>query len=310
MTRINLHIAQPEKSAAFFRALSVPVRLCMIQAIGGKTGINISELAAKFSLPLSTAASHVRVLEKAGIIVVQEKPGLRGAQKTCAMMLQDLYMDFNPHWKDGKRFREIKSSMPLGNYFDCKITRPCGIAGRRAVIGIENFENGFYSPNRVHAQLIWFSAGYIEYRFPNHSFKEKNVREITFSFEACSETAGYNNDWPSDITLWINHKEVFTFRSTGDFGGKRGTYTPRWWPEVSTQYGELHAVKITPQGCYGDGRKTSEYTLESLGVNDDEFVSLKIGVKEDAECQGGLNLFGEYFGNYPQNIEMLAKVEN
>jgi predicted transcriptional regulator len=40
--------------------------------------INISELAEQFSLPFSSAALRVRVLEEAGFIFIQEEPGLRG----------------------------------------------------------------------------------------------------------------------------------------------------------------------------------------------------------------------------------------
>jgi predicted transcriptional regulator len=120
--------------------------------------------------------------------------------------------------------------------------------------------------------------------------------------------AGYNNDWPSDITLWINNQEVYTFRSPGDYGGKRGIYNPSWWPNGSTQYGDLHRLDITMDGCFGDGRKSSDLNLESLRVSGGEYISLKIGVKEDSEYVGGINIFGEHFGNYRQNIEMLIKL--
>ncbi|MDR2483076.1 MAG: helix-turn-helix domain-containing protein, partial [Treponema sp.] len=36
---------------------------------------NISELAEEFSLPLSTAAYHVQVLEETGLIFTEGKPG-------------------------------------------------------------------------------------------------------------------------------------------------------------------------------------------------------------------------------------------
>jgi predicted transcriptional regulator len=40
-----------------------------------------------------------------------------------------------------------------------------------------------------------------------------------------------------------------------------------------------------------------------------DFISFRIGIKENAECVGGINLFGEYFGNYKQAIEMIASLE-
>jgi predicted transcriptional regulator len=271
--------------------------------------MNISELAERFSLPLSSAALHVKVLEEAELIFTEEKPGLRGAQKICAILAEDLYFNIFHQKNQEQPVRNIHYSMPLGGYFECSVTKPCGIAGKRSYIGIEDSEYSFYNPNRIHAQLIWFTSGFLEYRFSNYSLLKGKLLELHFSLEACSEAPGYNSNWPSDITIRINREEVYTFRCPGDFGDKRGANTPAWWPSENTQYGELHHLTITPQGCFGDGRKTSDLNLETLRVIQGEYISFTIGVKEDAECVGGINIFGEHFGNYRQNIEMTAKLE-
>jgi predicted transcriptional regulator len=307
--RINLELDEYEKSASVFKALSSPERLRMLKLIAENPGNNISDLAEQCSLPLSTAAFHVKALEEAGLIFTEEKPGLRGAQKVCAILAEDLYINLFHREKKASQIREVGGNMPLGNYFDCSVAKPCGMAGKHSFIGTEDDEYAFYSPNRTHAQLIWFGYGFLEYRFSNHYIKSENLLELGFSFEACSEAPGYNNDWPSDITVWINSREVFTFRSPGDFGGKRGIYTPAWWPDDATQYGELHRLQIRQEGCFGDGRKTSDENPESLKVCEGDFVSFRIGVKKDAEYAGGLNLFGENFGNYRQGIRMSAKLE-
>jgi predicted transcriptional regulator len=307
--RINLDLARPEESALVIRALSSPIRLKILQIITAVGPKNITELAEQLTLPLSTAALHVRVLEESGLILIQEKPGLRGYQKICAPLAEDVYLNLVHHQENGEKIREQTYGMPVGNYFECSVTKPCGIAGRRGHIGLEDSTNAFYNPNRTHAQLIWFAAGFLEYRFPIQANHLPNLHSVRFSFEACSETIGYNNEWPSDITIWINNAEVYTFRSAGDFGDKRGIYTPHWWPDVSTQYGELHTVEITRQGCFGDGRKCSELNVTTLGIANRPFISFKIGIKENAEYVGGLNIFGKYFGNYPQNIDILIRLE-
>jgi predicted transcriptional regulator len=282
----------------------------MIRALVEKSaGMNISELAEEFSLPLSSAALHVKILEEAGIIFTEEKPGLRGAQKICAILAEDVYLNIFHREKRENPSKTIVCRMPLGNYFDCSVTKPCGLAGRNTYIGIEDSENAFYSVNRIHAQIVWFTTGFLEYRFSNHFLKKEKLLELGFSFEACSEAPGYDNDWPSDITLWINNTEVFTFRSAGDYGGIRGVCNPGWWPDSSTQYGELHRLEITGQGCFGDARKTADHNLESLGLYEGDYISFKIGVKEDAEYTGGINIFGEHFGNYRQGIEMTARLK-
>jgi len=309
--RINLELNRPDESVAVFRALASTERLLILQSLLDRSsGINITEIADKFNLPLSTTAMHVRILEEAGLILIQEKPGHRGAQKICIILAEDVYMNIFSRRKEESKTRSIIYKMPLGNYFDCMVTRPCGIAGKRTYIGVEDSTQAFYSPNRTHAQIVWFTSGFLEYRFPNHFVNLEKLVELTFSFEACSEAPGYNNDWPSDITVWINGHEVYTFRSPGDFGDKRGVYNPDWWPDGSSQYGELHLLTITNEFCIGDGRKTSDLNLDMLAVTQGEFISFKIGVKENAEYVGGINLFGECFGNFRQNITMTAKFEH
>ncbi len=72
----------------------------------------------------------------------------------------------------------------------------------------------------------------------------------------------------------------------------------------ATQYGVLHRLFIDHGGCYIDGVKTSAETLDSLPVGGDDYLTLRIGIKKDAKYIGGLNLFGEHFGNYSQHINM------
>ncbi len=45
-------------------------------------------------------------------------------------------------------------------------------------------------------------------------------------------------------------------------------------------------------------------TIFSLGMAQNEYIRFRLEVKPDAEFCGGFNLFGEKFGDYPQNIQM------
>ncbi|MDR0602379.1 MAG: helix-turn-helix domain-containing protein [Treponema sp.] len=307
--RINLDLNHIEKSARVFKALSLPIRLRMLQEmVQGEQSMNISELAERLELPLSSAALHVRVLEKAGILILQEKPGQRGAQKICTIITDDVYFNLAQQQKHKNPVRNIGLSMPVGNYTNFSVTKSCGLASRHSFIGNLDSPDSFYDSNHYQAQILWFTTGFIEYHFSNYALKNEKLLELSFSLEACSEAPGYNNDWPSDITIWINNEEVFRFHSTGDFGGKRGLNNPDWWANTMSQYGELHLLEINATGCYSDGRKTSDHTLASLDVTKGSHISFKIGVKEDAKYVGGVCLFGEHFGNYSSNIEMGAKL--
>ena len=57
-------------------------------------------------------------------------------------------------------------------------------------------------------------------------------------------------------------------------------------------------------GCYLDDVRISDVTLEQLHLTDKPYIAVRIGVKPDAVHQGGINLFGERFGDHNQAIVM------
>lgn len=194
--------------------------------------------------------------------------------------------------------------MPIGNFVDCKVLPTCGIAGERSYIDIEDDPRGFYNPNKVNAQLIWFHKGYLEYRFPNSIFQTIKPKLVEISLELCSEAPNYRNDWPSDITMWINGFDCGTWTSPGDFGGRRGKLNPSWWSDGSTQFGLLKTWRVNNEGSFIDEKKSANVNIERLQLAKGDFITVRIGIKEDAQNIGGVNIFGEKFGDYPQNIIM------
>jgi hypothetical protein len=52
------------------------------------------------------------------------------------------------------------------------------------------------------------------------------------------------------------------------------------------------------------GRVEFAVRLDQLGTGDQKFMSVRVGVKEEAANVGGINIFGSRFGNYPQDILM------
>ena len=45
-------------------------------------------------------------------------------------------------------------------------------------------------------------------------------------------------------------------------------------------------------------------TLDDLKIEQFGRVSVRIGVESDARNKGGINLFGEAFGDYPQSLKL------
>jgi predicted transcriptional regulator len=178
------------------------------------------------------------------------------------------------------------------------------LAGADSVIGILDDPISFYGPDRYHAQLVWLSHGFLEYRFPNPIHGKINPNSFQLSMEICSEAAPSAEDWPSDIFLEINDKRIGIWTSPADFAGERGTLTPLWWPDWSSQYGWLKVWRVDEHGSFIDGRKISSISIKDLLLPDYPFISVRIGVDDDAVNKGGLNIFGKQFGNHAQDIIM------
>lgn len=53
--------------------------------------------------------------------------------------------------------------------------------------------------------------------------------------------------------------------------------------------------------------KNEDVNLNTLQLNARDAIKFKIGIKEDAEYIGGINLFGKNFGDFPQAIKMTVR---
>lgn len=301
-TAVTMNLDDTAKLALLGKALSVETRLDILKILCHQD-MNINEIAEHLSLPPSSAAAHVRVLEEAGLIKTTLQPGIRGSMKLCSKIVDQAEFDLTTAYGAQERTEIIQ--MPIGNYVDYYVEPTCGLVGEKAPIGEEDEPRCFYQPERTAAKLLWFGRGYVEYRFPNHFLKKVKERKVELSFEVCSEDHEYNLDWPSDITVWMNGIDAGTFHCPSDFGGRRGKLNPEWWPDKNTQYGVLKTWSFTERGTFLDGKKVSETKLSEYALSEQEYISVRIGIKEDAKHPGGVNLFGDCFGDYEQNIKLV-----
>lgn len=296
---VKMNLDDGEHLALVAKALSSEVRIEMLRHLRQKD-YNVNELAEALSIPASSAAAHVKVLEEAEIIKTALVPGVRGSMKVCSISLDHLYVEMRTEHNPKKDVEILR--MPVGSYTDYCVAGTCGLCGSKGPIGVEDAPRSFYDPERFEAQILWFQSGYVEYRFPNQSLLKKKLVSMELSCEVCSEDHEYNLEWPSDITLWINGREAGTFCCPSDFGGRRGKLNPEWWPDKNTQYGVLKKWTVKPDGTYLDDEKVSEKGLDSYELIEKEYIAIRIGIAPDARHQGGINLFGEGFGDYGQNL--------
>uniref|UniRef100_A0A7C1FIB5 ArsR family transcriptional regulator n=1 Tax=Caldilinea aerophila TaxID=133453 RepID=A0A7C1FIB5_9CHLR len=299
LLRLRTEYPAREHTVAVLKALGSLPRMAILNFLERKVA-NVSEIAQALDMPLSTTNLHITALEEAGLIHSETVTASRGIQKLCAR-LYDAVVVFLPQ-SPPTSMKVSTIEMPVGAFYDCEVQPTCGLATAENLIGRLDDAASFFEPERIHAQLVWLTSGFLEYRFPYRHDPENPVHSLTLSAEICSEAAPYALEWPSDIFVEINGKLIGVWTSPGDFGGERGTLTPAWWGEWNSQYGLLKTWRVDASGSFIDGVKSSQVCIHDLELERRPYIAIRIGVKPDAINVGGMNLFGKRFGNYAQDL--------
>jgi predicted transcriptional regulator len=305
----NFLVIDPDERPDVLRALASPQRVRILRLLNRRPGANVNEIAEALELPQSTVSSNLQILEDAGLIRGESQKGRKGLQKLSFLAFDDVLVMFRDN-SNGSQANAIEVAMPIGLYTSCEVSAPCGLCSQEGIIGLLDVPASFLNPDRMNAGLMWFTRGFVEYQFPNNArIVGKSVTALEFSLELSSEVPGTSADWPSDITVAVNGRELGVWTSPGDFGDKRGVYTPDWWKLKGSQYGKLKNFRVTPEGAFVDGIKISPLTPDELDISAHHSIRLRIGVKPDARHPGGVNIFGRGFGNYDQDIVMGVTTE-
>lgn len=296
-----MELTLDDKSLAVYKALASKTRLDILNRIAERP-LTVSETAKLTGLSKAIISRHMKILEDAELIHLAaeniQEPDSR--KKGFSLKVDRIEIDFPK--KIYLPYNRITNEIKLGYFSDFSVKPTCGLAGIKELIGTVDDPRSFVSNERISASLLWFSDGYVEYVIPNELEPRQSPQMLEISLELSSEFPGSNNNWPSDITFFINDTEVGTWTSPGNYSDVRGKYTPAWWDSRFSQYGLLKYLRITNKDTGIDGHKISDISLEDLKITQSPFIKLKIGIKKEAQNKGGLTIFGEGFGNHPQNI--------
>lgn len=302
MDEDQILVIEPRQGLDILKGLASEIRVEILLLVQ-KRSRNINEIAQALGMAQSTIATNVMVLEKAGLIRTESIKGKKGMQKICHPVYREMVVKLKGEEPQQSRDDIVEVEMPIGLYTRYNVTAPCGLCSAENIIGYLDVPSSFLDPARMKAGLIWFETGYIEYKFPNNSlYKERPVTGVEFIAELSSEVPGTNKEWLSDICVSINGIKIGIWTSPGDYGDRRGKYTPTWWKLEGSQYGLRKSWRVTPEGSFIDGVKISDITLADLSLEAHHSITIRIGVEESADHVGGANIFGRGFGNYNQDL--------
>lgn len=297
-------VVNADRQYQVLRGLASPVRLRILRLLNRQGPKNINQIAEILGLPQSTIVTNVQVLEEAELISTSLGKATKGQQKVCAARYTEIVVNLDPD-DPSRENNVVEVEMPLGLYTNSDVSAPCGLCSTERILGVLDVPELFLDPRRVQAALIWFGRGYVEYKFPNNAkVLNRKVEALEFEMEMSSEVPGTNSDWPSDISLWVNERKIGTWTCPGDYGDRRGAYTPHWWKLEGSQYGILTTWRITAEGTFLGERRLSDVTIEELDLDRHHSIKMRVGIDEREGRPGGVNIFGRGFGNHNQDIKM------
>ncbi len=281
-----------------YEALASEVRW-RIMALLADNEMNAKDIAANLGLSPSIVTMHIRKLEQAGLIGTRRVRLNRGTHKLCYLKQQRIEIEL-PAAGPSPTIRE--QTIPVGHYTAFEVYPTCGLGTREKEIGVWDDPRYFLDPERVHAAILWFGKGYVEYKTPNYMLPGQKAAHIEISMEIASEAPGLSDHWPSDIQFAFNGVPLGTWTSPADFGrAARGRYTPAWWHRNVNQYGLWKTIRIDSSGTYMNEYRLSDVTLADIRI-DQPFWTIRYTVDEKSDNVGGLTLYGAGFGNHDKDI--------
>jgi predicted transcriptional regulator len=307
---LKLSVADKRQIAHVGNALSTELRINILTLLQHRN-MNVVEIASALDTSVSTVASNIRILEESGLVHTEFQPAKRGSMKVCSIAYGDIYINLRSIMDipDAVDFYTVE--MPIGMFSNCLASPTCGMADDMGYVGLPDDPSAFYQPDRTKARTIWLSRGYIEYLLPLQNPSGRDIYSLELEYEACSEAPGYNNDWKSDISLWVNDTEVGVWCSPSDFGDRAGRFNPQFWlASGNSQYGMLNRWLITRDGTHFFDDRVSNVTVTDVIDSTLPYIKVRIGVREDAENQGGVCLFGRGFGDHDVGINMTLRFQS
>lgn len=287
-------------SLEVYKALASEARLQILQILTNKPA-TITELSENLHLSKPIISRHIKDLETAQLIHLIENSNPEDKRKKQYTLSVD-HIQISFPKQIFLPFKQKSIEIKLGYFSDFKAVPSCGLASNKSVIGVLDDPRSFVLNERIDASLLWFSDGYVEYMIPNFLENNQFPEMLDISLELSSEFPESNNNWPSDITFYINDVPVGTWTCPGNFSDVRGKLTPNWWDSNFSQYGILKHLRVSHKDTGIDGYKISDVKLSDLNLESSQFIRFKIGIDQNAKNKGGLTIFGDSFGNYEQNI--------
>ena len=289
-----------------FKTLGSGMRMQIITQLSRNPEMNLGELSAALEVTQGALTAHIRLLEQQGLIRVETRHSARGLQKICSLNEDMILLNVYPSFEE-KSTNVYRTEVSVGHYTDYTVHAGCGLVTDSGALGAQDDPRVFSYPERMNAQMLWFHDGYIEYRIPNLLPEHHRIIQLTISVEMACAEQGSQEDIFSDVDYYLNGRRLGSWLAdTQNKGSSHGIYTPASHLSPLRQHGFLKMLVISTSSVYIDGVNVRETGADWPFLDENGEMRFRIENHTSPEHPGGVALFGDRYGNYNQNIQVIV----
>ncbi|NLD51853.1 MAG: helix-turn-helix domain-containing protein [Clostridiales bacterium] len=297
-----LYYQSLQEGFPLFKALGSQTRIDILELLIRSGPMRMTNIAAEMDITGGALTSHIKALNDAGIIAIEERSGKHGIQKICHIVDDRILIDYPAAADRGLSHR---LTVALGDYARCEATAPCGLATAEHALEPQNDPAVFDHEFRSQAGLLWLAEGTLEYCLPNPLKTEDDPTELQLILELAAGTPSAPAMTAGSVLLSINDKEIGNVELPL-LKGKLGNNTKavNWRKGSGLQRGASKIVRIDKGASYQDGHVLSGVKLSDLKLAGDEEIRIKLQVSADGP---GMLMFGQEYGQREEGLSLMLR---
>lgn len=301
-----IHIQTLREGVPLFKALGSQTRISILELLIEKGPMRMTAIAEELNITGGALTSHVKALNEAGILSIDQRGGRHGIQKVCRVNDERIIIE-SPIKRPGQNAYEAE--IEVGQFVDCQVGKPCGVATPERLLEPQNDPACFANPDRLRAGVLWLRHGFLEYLVPNFIKEGQQLLELQLSLECSPDVPKSQPRMPAHVELTINNCLVCDCHLQGEEGNAYGMFNPLWWDASYNQRGTHHLIAVNQDGTFVDGHPVSDVKLADLKLGSGKSIPVRLTLPK-ADDNSGITLFGHGFGNTPQGIRIRMTYED
>ncbi len=294
-----IHIHTLRDGLPLFKALGSETRIAILELLIDKGPMRMTKIAQELQITGGALTTHVRMLNEAGILLIQTKGGRHGIQKVCSVNNERILIEA-PMRAQGHQVYE--ADVEIGQFIDCEASSPCGIATTDRMLRPHDDPSSFSDPERLRAGVLWMDNGFVEYAVPSFVKAGQRLTKLEIAMEVGAGGPKLDEgDEGTEIAVSLSGHPLGTLALSPAKDNMVGKANPAWWNNAYRQRGANHMISVDDKGTFLNGERISDITLDDLDIKGKRSLPLRLSTVSGKK---GFTLYGRGFGGQPHGIRV------